>query len=548
MASTLKKDTFFRAIIRKCQCRTNSANRFERADLLQLQSLNRCLSVSAIGSKLRVMSASIEALKAKLYQINALHSAIGMMDWDQQTMMPKGGAEARAEHLSILSEMAHGLSTSDEYGRAIEDAAKDAATEEEKALVRVSKRGYDHATKLPSSLVARKSKLAAQGHEEWVIARKGNDFKAFQATLTEMFEIAKEEADRFGWKDHVYDALLDLYEEGATHADAAGMFDQLRGPQSSLVKQIAHLPKPNDDFLHGKFPEDAQRAFTLDTVKAIGFDLNRGRQDTAPHPFCTGWSVGDIRLTTRFLDYLPSAIMGSMHEAGHGMYEQGSPKAWDRLPIAGGVSLGVHESQSRFWENIVGRSREFWEFRLPGLKKAFPGLDGVSLDQFVRAINVVQPSLIRVEADEMTYNLHVMVRFEIESDVLTGKLAVKDLPEAWNAKYEEYLGIRPDSDSNGCLQDVHWSMGSIGYFPTYSMGNLLSWQFWTALKKDIPDAQSQFASGKFDAVHGWLTDKIYSKGSLYTPKELVKRVTGKAISADDYLTGLLGKYRDLYSI
>lgn len=494
------------------------------------------------------MSSPVETLKLKLYEINALHSAIGIMDWDQQTLMPKGGAEARAEHLSLLSEMAHNLSVSDEMGRAIEEAGKAASGEEDLALVRIAKRSYDISVKLPTALVARKTKLGAQGHEEWVIARKNNDFKTFQGTLTEMFSIAGEEAELFGYKDHIYDALLDLYEEGATHADAAKMFDQLRGPQSGLVKQIAELPTPDDSFLHGHFPKEDQRKFTEALVQKIGFDFNRGRQDTAPHPFCTGWSIGDIRLTTRFLDYLPSAIMGSMHEAGHGMYEQGSPFKWDRLPLAGGVSLGVHESQSRFWENIVGRSREFWSNSLPGLAQAFPSLSGVSLDQFYKAINIVRPSFIRVEADEMTYNLHVMVRFEIESDVLSGKLAVKDLPEAWNSKYEEYLGIRPKTDSEGCLQDVHWSMGSIGYFPTYSMGNLLSWQFWTCLKKDIPNAQDQFAAGKFDDVRGWLTEKIYSQGKLYTPKELVQRVTGKPISADDYLTGLLGKYKSIYDI
>jgi len=283
-------------------------------------------------------------------------------------------------------------------------------------------------------------------------------------------------------------------------------------------------------------------------VQAIGFDFNRGRQDTAPHPFCTGWSVGDIRLTTRYKSYIGSAIFGSLHEAGHGMYEQGTPSKWDLTPLAGGVSLGVHESQSRTWENIVGRSKPFWSHFLPALQAKFPALGGHNLDTFYRAINKVEPSYIRVEADELTYNLHVLVRFEIELDVLTGKLDVKDMPEAWNAKYTEYLGITPRNDAEGCLQDVHWSMGSIGYFPTYSMGNLLSYQIWGALQKDIPNTDELMASGQFGPILEWLKSKVYSQGKYYTPKELVLKVTGKPMDAEDYLAGLGKKYTEIYNL
>jgi carboxypeptidase Taq len=273
-----------------------------------------------------------------------------------------------------------------------------------------------------------------------------------------------------------------------------------------------------------------------------------GRQDTAPHPFCANFSVGDVRLTTRFKDYIGSAIFGSLHEAGHGVYEQGSPRRLDRSPLAGGVSLGVHESQSRTWENIVGRSKPFWSRYLPKLQELFPELSEFTLDSWYSAINKVQPSFIRVEADEVTYNMHTLVRFEIESDVLTGKLSVKDIPGAWNAKYEAYLGVTPETDSVGCLQDVHWSGGSIGYFPTYSMGNCLSYQFWNCLKSDLGDVDSLMAAGKFSPILDWLRDKIYQHGSIIEPRELVMKVSGKPIGAEDYLQGLKAKYSEIYAL
>lgn len=493
------------------------------------------------------MSTPLETLNSRLSDVNALRMAIALMDWDQQTYMPRGGAEARAEHLGILSRMAHETFVADETREALE-AAKDGAEGDDAAVVRVVQRDLDLATKLPTKLVEEKTKLAAIAHEAWVKARATNDFPSFAPTLERMFEIAREEAEHLGYTEHIYDALLNQYEEGATAADARAMFDAIKGPQVELVKAIAAQPKIDDAFLYGEWDVAQQKEFTESIVKAIGFDFSRGRQDTAPHPFCTNFAVGDVRLTTRYKPYLGSAIFGSLHEAGHGMYEQGSPQEWDRTPLAGGVSLGIHESQSRTWENIVGRSKAFWQRFLPDLKQRFPALGDVDLDTFYRAINKVEPSFIRVEADELTYNLHVLVRFEIECDILTGKLAVKDLPEAWNAKYAEYLGITPKSDSEGCLQDVHWSMGSIGYFPTYSMGNLLSYQIWNALERDLGDTQALIAEGDFAPILGWLKDHVYSKGRKFAPKELVKQVTGKPMEAEDYLAALDRKYREIYQL
>jgi carboxypeptidase Taq len=397
--------------------------------------------------------------------------------------------------------------------------------------------------------VERKSKLAAEAHEKWVEARANNDFKGFAPTLEQMFDIAREEAEHLGYKDHIYDALLDQYEEGATAADCRAMFESLKGPNVTLVKDIKERGRKIDDSpLTGEWDLEKQRKFTEKLVRAIGFDMDRGRQDTAAHPFCTGWSVGDIRLTTRFKPYIGSAIFGSLHEAGHGMYEQGTPRAWDRTPLAGGVSLGLHESQSRTWENIVGRSKAFWSHFLPDLQQVFPELAGYDVDTWYRMINKVEPSFIRVEADEVTYNLHILVRFELECDLLENKLAVKDLPEAWNAKYQQYLGITPKNDAEGCLQDVHWSSALIGYFPTYSMGNLLSYQIWNRLRRDVGDTDALIASGNFQPILGWLQQHIYSQGRKYTPKDLVMRVTGKPIGAEDYLAGLDKKYREIYEI
>lgn len=496
------------------------------------------------------MSSGLSKLKSRMEDCNAINAAIAMMDWDQQCFMPKGGAEARANHVSLLSRMSHEIFVADETQRALEDAQNEVTPgTDDAALVRVLARHMKLKTKFPAELVSRKSKLCAEGHEAWVEARASNNFVGFAPLLAELFEIAKEEANLLGYTNHIYDALIDMYEEGATHAQCEQMFSTLRAPTVDLVAKIKASPaQPDDSPLYGDWDKEVQRKFTEYLLHSIGFDMNRGRQDTAPHPFCTGWSVGDIRLTTRFKDYLPSAIFGTMHEAGHGMYEQGSPMEWDRTALAGGVSLGVHESQSRLWENIVGRSPAFIEWMYPEFVKAYPAMGAFSTDQLYKMINKVEPSFIRVEADEVTYNLHVMVRFEVESAILEGKLAVKDLPEYWNAKYTEYLGVTPKNDAEGCLQDVHWSMGSIGYFPTYTMGNLLSAQIWNKLVADLGDTDALIRQGNFAPILGWLKEKVYSKGSKYPPQELIQMVTGKPMAADDYVPMITKKYSAIYEI
>lgn len=492
----------------------------------------------------------ISQLKTKLSQINAINTAVAVMDWDQQCYMPEGGAEARSEHVGHLSELSHSLFTSQETQRLVEDAKKSVEPGSLDAdYVRIVARNLEKDTKIPADLVARKARLSTIGHEKWVKARAANDFAGFAPTLEQMFDIAREEAECLGYKDHIYDALTDLYEEGATKAYWDGMFDQIREPLTQLVADIkSSNNQPDDSFLTGNFDKAKQEEFSHLLMDKIGFDSHRGRLDTAPHPFCTNFSVGDVRLTTRFQDFLPSAIFGTLHEAGHGMYEQGSPMEWDMTPLAGGVSLGFHESQSRTWENIVGRSEAFWSYFYGDLQAAFPQLKTVDLPEFYRAVNKAEPSLIRVEADEVTYNLHILIRFELECGLLSGQIKVKDLPGEWNARYEKYLGITPPSDKDGCLQDVHWSGALIGYFPTYSMGNILSYQIWGELKKSLPNVDDLMAKGEFAPILGWLIENLYQYGSRIKPQDLLKQITGGGLDAKPYLEGISAKYRKIYGI
>jgi len=496
------------------------------------------------------MGNSLETLKKRLAKRNALNTAVAVMDWDQQCLMPHGGGEARAEHVGILSELAHEAFVADETKRALEDAAKEVEPgSDDAAMIRVTQREMDIQTKIPGELVAEQARLAAQGHEVWTVARANSDFKSFEPILAKTVELSQKVAECLGYKDHPYDALTDQFEEGATKKFWDDMFDSIRDPLSQLVAEIKASPnQPDDSFLTGKWNELDQRTFSLKLIEGIGFRMDRGRLDTAPHPFCTNFAVGDVRLTTRFLDYLPSAIFGSLHEAGHGLYEQGSPDEWDRTPLAGGVSLGWHESQSRTWENIVGRSKAFWRHYYPDLQAAFPSLSGHDLDTFYRSVNKSEPSFIRVEADEVTYNLHIMVRFEMETGMMSGDIAVKDVPDAWNAKYEKYLGITPPDDRRGCLQDVHWSGGLMGYFPTYSMGNILSYQLWELLEKDLGDTESLMEKGDFRPILTWLQNKVYKQGSKYPPQELLQMVTGGGLNAEPYLRRIRQKYTEIYSL
>ncbi len=498
---------------------------------------------------------NFEKLIQRTAEITNVNQATALLGWDQQTNMPSGGAVARAEQLATLSTISHEMLTSDETARLIENAQKDIESldeaSDEAAMVRMAKRDYDLATKLPSEFVAELTRTATLGHEVWVKARAENNFEHFRLTLEKVVALCQQQAEYLGYEDHIYDALLDLYEPGATTAAVDTIFTNLREDLVPFVSAIfENKDKVSDEPLHRQFPIEKQREFGLMVAQKIGFDMQRGRQDEAVHPFCTSFSRDDVRITTRFEDdFLSPALFGTIHETGHAMYEQGLNPDFERTPLGSAVSLGIHESQSRLWENVVGRSLGFWQHFYPQLKSTFAGiLDDVSLDDFYKAMNRVQPSLIRVEADEVTYCLHIILRFELEQDLITGAVAVKDLPEAWNAKMESYLGITPPTDALGVLQDVHWSGAAIGYFSTYALGTLLSAQLYEAALKDHPEIPDNIQQGKFSTLLGWMNKNIHIHGRKYMPDELVKRATGASLSHQAFMRYLKAKFGPIYGV
>lgn len=484
-----------------------------------------------------------------LFDVEALQSASELMAWDQQVFMPPKGASARGAQRAILSRMAHQRLTSEGTRTALESAEKDARTEEEQATVRVVKRQIGTATKLPSELVRRKSEVSNAAYQTWRVAKPSSDFQALRPYLEELFEIARETAAHIGFEGEPYDALIDLYEEGATTADARAMFEAIKGPIVDLVAQIKERGTAIDDsLLIRDWDQPKLLGVCKEIISKIGFDFDRGRLDMANNAFCSGSSIGDIRMTSRPSEHIKGLLSSSLHEMGHALYEQNSPQKYSRTPLEGGISLGVHESQSRTWENIIGRSRPFWQHFFPLLSQEFPFLDPLGPEGFYRSLSKVEPTFIRVGADELTYNLHILVRFELEVDLINRRLEVKDLPDAWNEKYRDYLGINPPNHALGCMQDVHWTRGSSGYFPTYSMGNLIGAQIWAKLVTDLGNTHELMARGDFEPILGWLVDHVYSKAKLYTPKDLLVRVTGRQMEAKDWLEYAETKYRDLYNL
>jgi len=476
---------------------------------------------------------------------------MGLMGWDRQVLMPPGGAEARGAQSTILSRMQHELMTSDETRRLLEDAEKEVAPDSDEArMLAEFRHDLDNESKLPTELVTRKAQVGSDAYQVWKKARAESNYKAMQPYYEQLFDIAREMSHCLDPKAaHPYDPLFNLYEKGAKIGDAENMFEAIKEPIVNLVKEIGDRGKPVDDkFLYGDWDQQKLRAVAEEITKKIGFDYNRGRLDIAPSAFCGGSSRGDIRMTTKPSEHVKGVLSSSFHEMGHGLYEQGSPEKWDRTPLAGGISLAVHESQSRMWENIIGRSRVFWTYFLPTLQRAVPELNGIDLNTFCRAMNKVQPSFIRVGSDELTYNLHILVRFEMEVAILTNKVDAKSLPEAWNAKYTEYLGITPPNDGVGVLQDVHWTRASLGYFPTYSMGNLIGAQVWDALLRDIPERCDLIAKGEFAPILGWLQEKIYSQARRYDAQDLIQRVTGEKMNPKYWLEYATGKFSGIYEL
>lgn len=501
------------------------------------------------------MNSKIEELKVLLGEISDLHAAEAVLSWDQQTYMPLGGAESRAMQMTTLAKKAHELFISDKIGQLLTDIEAKAGDLDydsfEASLIRVTRRNYKRMKRLPPKLVAELAKACALGDIAWRKAREKSDFSIFKPHLKKILDLTIQKAEALGYKERIYDALLYNFEPEMKTSQVEKLINELKAELISLVKEISEQQNAVDDSIFDQdFNIDKQWNFGIKVIRRLGFDFEHGRQDRSTHPFTTSFSTNDVRLTTRiYKDKFKEALFGSIHEAGHGMYEQGIDQTFNRTILRDGASLGVHESQSLLWENIIGHSKGFWIFWLPRLKEYFPNqLDGVDIDTFYRAVNKVCPSLIRIDADEVTYNLHIFLRFEIENLMLEHQVKVKELPELWNLKMEEYLGIRPPNDAKGVLQDIHWSMGGIGYFPTYFLGNLLSVIFYNQAINDLPNIPEQIKKGNFTPLRKWMRKKIHNEGAKYTPEELVKRVTGGPICTEPFLTYIKKKYAEIYNI
>ncbi len=501
------------------------------------------------------MENKLQELKTLILEANDLASAAAVLNWDHETYMPSGGGAARARQLSTLQRLSHEKFTSAAVGKLLDDLQAYGESlpydSDDASLIRVARREYERQVKIPGKLVGELGSHTAQTYQVWTEARPANDFARLEPYLEKTLDLSRQVADCFPGYDHIADPLIDFADYGMKAESVRQVFADLRDQLVPLVSAITAQQPADNAALLQHFPEDKQWAFGLDVIKAYGYDFNRGRQDKAPHPFTTSFGIGDVRITTRVNERdLGDALFSTLHEAGHAMYEQGIDMALDGTPLAGGTSAGVHESQSRLWENVVGRSRGFWSHFYPQLQATFPEqLKSVSLDAFYRAINRVEPSLIRVDADEVTYNLHVMIRFDLELALLEGTLSVHDLPEAWHARYQADMGVHAPNDRDGVLQDVHWYGGVIGgAFQGYTLGNILSGVFYQMALQAHPTIPDEIARGKFDTLHTWLKNNIYQYGSKFTAPELIERVTGSPLRIEPYIAYLRKKYGDLYGV
>jgi len=498
---------------------------------------------------------AIEKLKEHLAPLVDLRGVSSVLDWDQQTYMPTGGTKGRAEQLATISRIGHELfvsPTTDTLLTAAEAAVSRLDPDsDEAALVRTTRRDYTKRVKLPTEFVAARTRARAVSVQVWQQARRDNDFAAFEPALEQMVDFSRRTADYLGYVEHPYDALLDLYEPELTSREVTQMYVRLREVTIPLVRAIIARGQVVDGkFLRQEFDATQQREFGLSVATAFGYDLTRGRLDISAHPFETAFHRDDVRITTRYeRHYLPAAIFAIFHEAGHAMYEQGVPSAFARTPLGHGTSHGIHESQSRMWENLVGRSRPFWEYAYPRLQATFPSqLRSVDLESFYRAVNQVSPSLNRVEADEVTYNLHTLLRFELEKLLIEAELKVRDLPDAWNSKMQAYFGLTPPTPADGILQDIHWSQGSFGYFPSYTLGNIISVQLFIAAQQAHPNLTDQFREGQFAHLLGWLRKHVHHHGRKFLPKDLLMRATGSPLTPEPYLAYLQKKFGEIYGV
>jgi carboxypeptidase Taq len=498
------------------------------------------------------MTERVHDLRNRLRELTDLRNASHLLQWDQQTKMPPRGGAARAESIATLEGVIHEHFVSEETGRLLEEAAAalngEPPESDEAALVRVVRRRWSKARRVPSDLASELARAASVGQEAWVAARANSDFTAFAPYLERNLELAREYVACFDGYDCAYDVLLDDYDPGMTTAVVAGLFGELRSELVPLIATIAeHAAAVDDSVLHGDFPIDTQRRLVCETVAQMGFTDDSWRIDDAVHPFATSIGPGDVRITTRWDGaYFPSGLYGAMHECGHGLYEDGIAAALRGTPLGETESLAVHESQSRMWENMVGRGAPYASVLAARVSDLFG--KPVAPDVMYRAVNKVQPSYIRVEADEATYGLHIVLRFELEQELIEGKLAVADLPEAWNSRFKEYFGLDVPDDSLGVLQDVHWSAGLVGYFPTYALGNLIAGQLWDRAHRDIPDLEQLLGAGELAPLREWLREHIHRHGAKFTSRELMERVVGGPVAVGPFVSYLKAKLGDVYGI
>ncbi|MCH8319349.1 MAG: carboxypeptidase M32 [Acidobacteria bacterium] len=493
----------------------------------------------------------IQSFMRQSRELIDLKSVLEILTWDQETMMPSRAGPFRARQLSALSALYHQKLTSPDLGEALERLSTEQLELWPQAAVREMRREHEKAVKLPEELVRELAETTSLAYEAWVKARQKSDFAAFSPWLEKVLKLKQEEARCLQFSDSLYEALLDHYEPGMTVGRLDELFAVIRPKLTSLLQQILSASKqPDRDLLKGKFPAAQQEAFGRDVLSAMGFQWDAGRLDRSPHPFCSGLSPLDVRITTRYSEKdFCSSLFGIIHEGGHALYEQGlDPEHYGSL-ACDGISMGIHESQSRLWENQIARSRAFWDHWFPRLRQTFPDqLDHVSLEDFVHAINRVEASLIRVEADEVSYGLHVILRYELEKQMIEGDLKVQDLEEAWNTRMKEYLEVTPSNSAEGVLQDVHWSQGAFGYFPTYLLGNLYGAQIFHQVGEELPDLEANIAEGNLIPLREWLGKQIHGKGKTVGAEELIEKISGKPLNSDYFLDYLKNKFTPLYGL
>jgi carboxypeptidase Taq len=502
------------------------------------------------------MTDGIRELRERLATLSDMRNVNQLVEWDQQTMMPPRGVEARAEVLATLGRLTHEMFVSAETGRLLDTAAAECdgayqPDSDEAALVRVTRRRWSKARRVPAELAADLARAGSVGQEAWVAARANCDFDSFAPYLERNIELARRYVDCFDEFDCAYDALLDNFEPGMTTGEVSTLFAELKSGLVEMTATLAeHTDRVDDSCLHGSFPIDRQRRLANEVVQWMGFDRASWRMDDAVHPFAMGLGSQDVRITTRWDEsYFPSSLYGAMHECGHGLYEAGIAKSLQRTPLGYGESLGLHESQSRMWENMVGRGRGFCGVLAPAIVDVLgDSVGALDADALYRAVNRIQPSYIRVEADEVTYGLHIVLRFELEQELIEGRVKVAELPEVWNARFKEYLGLDVPDDAQGVLQDVHWSAALIGYFSTYALGNLIAGQLWEKAHLDVPQLDDQIAAGELTGLREWLRVNVHRHGSKFSSRELLERVVGGPIAVEPFLQYLKRKLGDVYGL